>query len=105
MQAHASQRGVHALDALTDVLKTMSVRLVETAFLRVDLLGKTPDQLRSILGDAGTQAVLAARLRRFAQGDRAGRRARLPIAGLARGCKIHVAPPFPLQLQVFWYSA
>ena len=67
MQAHASQRGDHALDALTDVLKTMSVRLVETAFLRVDLLGKTPDQCRSILADAGTQAMLATRLQRFAQ--------------------------------------
>jgi len=67
MQAHASQRGDYALDALTEVLKTMSVRLVEAAFLRVDLLGKTPDQLRSILADAGTQAVLAGRLRRFAQ--------------------------------------
>ena len=67
MQAHASQRGDHALGALTDVLKTMSVRLVEAAFLRVDLLGKAPDQCRSILADAGTQAVLSARLQRFAQ--------------------------------------
>ena len=67
MQAHASQRGDHALDALTEVLKTMSVRLVGSAFLRVDLLGKTPDQLRAILTDTGTQAMLQAKLRRFAQ--------------------------------------
>lgn len=41
MIAHASHRGDFALEQLTEVLKTMSLLLVDEAFLRVPLLGKT----------------------------------------------------------------
>jgi len=65
MLVHASHRGDDALEALTEVLKTISVRLVEAAFFRFNLLGKTPEQRAVILADSETQAILGEHLQRF----------------------------------------
>jgi len=67
MLVHASHRGDDALEALTEVLKTMSVRLAEDTFCRINLLGKTPEQRQSILADSETRAILMENLQRFAQ--------------------------------------
>ncbi len=67
MLVHASHRGDFVLEALTEVLKTMSVRMVEDTFFRINLLGKTPEQRRSILADAETQTLLSENLQRFAR--------------------------------------
>ncbi len=67
MLVHASHRGDFALDALTEVLKTMSVRLVEETSFRINLLGKTPEQRRAILADPETRAILVENLQRFVQ--------------------------------------
>lgn len=65
MLVHASHRGDDALDALTEVLKTMSVRLVDAAFFRINLLGKTQQQREAILADPETRAILGEHLQRF----------------------------------------
>ncbi|MGN6548609.1 MAG: NADPH-dependent FMN reductase [Pararhizobium sp.] len=65
MIAHASHRGEHALAALREVLKTMSVHLVEDAFVRVPLLGKAPAEVQAILDTAETRAALGNALERF----------------------------------------
>jgi chromate reductase, NAD(P)H dehydrogenase (quinone) len=67
MLVHASHRGDDALEALTEVLKTMSVRRVEDTFFRINLLGKTPEQRQSILADSETRAILMENLQRFVQ--------------------------------------
>jgi NAD(P)H-dependent FMN reductase len=67
MLVHASHRGDDALEALTEVLKTMFIRLVEETFFRINLLGKTPEQRQAILADFETQAILMENLQRFAQ--------------------------------------
>ncbi|OBZ95487.1 FMN reductase [Pararhizobium polonicum] len=67
MLIHASHRGDSALEALTEVLKTMSVRLVEETSFRINLLGKTPEQRRAILADSETRVILMKNLQRFAQ--------------------------------------
>jgi len=67
MLVHASHRGDFALDALTEVLKTMSVRLVEETSFRINLLGKTPEQRQAILADPEIRAILVENLQRFVQ--------------------------------------
>ncbi|HET7411384.1 MAG TPA: NADPH-dependent FMN reductase [Pararhizobium sp.] len=65
MIAHSSHRGEFVLQALREVLKTMSVRLVEEAFVRVPLVGKKPDEAARILAAPETTAALRAALERF----------------------------------------
>lgn len=58
MLVHASHRGDFALDALREVLKTISTDLCEEAFLRVPLIGKSPESIDEILaGDAPRKAI------------------------------------------------
>ncbi len=66
MLIHASHRGDDALSALTEVLTTISVRLVDDSFFRINLLGKSPEQRTAILAEPGTQALLSEKLQRFA---------------------------------------
>ncbi len=65
MLVHASHRGDHALEALTEVLKTISVTLVDAAFFRINLLGKTPEQRREILADPETRDRMRTHLQAF----------------------------------------
>lgn len=51
MLVHGSHRGQFALDALREVLRTMSVDLVDAAFVRIPLVGKTADERAAILAD------------------------------------------------------
>ncbi|WEZ82493.1 NAD(P)H-dependent oxidoreductase [Rhizobium sp. 32-5/1] len=65
MLVHASHRGDYALEALTEVLKTISVTLVDKAFFRINLLGKTPEQRRDILADRETRDMMRTHLETF----------------------------------------
>lgn len=66
MLVHASYRGDFALDALAEVLKTMSVRLVKEASLRINLLGKSAEQRQTILANRESQTLITDNLQRFA---------------------------------------
>lgn len=66
MLVHASHRGDDALAALTEVLKTISVRLMDESFFRINLLGKSPEQRAAVLAEPEVQAMLSEKLRRFA---------------------------------------
>lgn len=71
MFAHASHRGDLVLALLADVLHTMSLRIVDEAFLRLPIAGK-PDEAQSfILTQAREDGVLLAALGRFADAIRA----------------------------------
>ncbi|AFL53885.1 chromate reductase [Sinorhizobium fredii] len=72
MLAHASHRGDHVLEQLTEVLNTMSLHLVTEAFLRVPLLGKGEVDREEILGAACANGLLSRCLRTFADSIVAG---------------------------------
>lgn len=65
MLAHVSHRGEFVLDALREVLRTMSVTLVDDAFIRVPLVGKTPGEVAGILDAEETKTLLRAALEEF----------------------------------------
>ncbi|MBB3457719.1 NAD(P)H-dependent FMN reductase [Rhizobium sp. BK313] len=71
MFAHASHRGDLVLEQLTEVLKTMSLRIVPEAFLRVPLAGKSEEAQATVLAEMQQNCVLRAGLDRFAQEIRA----------------------------------
>jgi chromate reductase, NAD(P)H dehydrogenase (quinone) len=73
MLAHASYRGDHVLEALTEILTTMSVALVDNAFCRVDLIGKPIERRREIVEEADTKTMLVHGLNRFVAGIAAGK--------------------------------
>lgn len=73
MLAHASHRGDIALDQITDILTTMSLRLVPAAHLRVPLLGLAGEARAEALSKAAAAGLLADRLAIFAADIRAGR--------------------------------
>lgn len=52
MLAHASHRGQYVLAALSEVLRTMSLAIVEDAFLQLPLLGKTEAARDAIIADS-----------------------------------------------------
>ncbi|MGR6467864.1 NADPH-dependent FMN reductase [Rhizobium sp. PAMB 3182] len=64
MLAHASHRGQFVLEALSEVLRTMSLAIVEDAFLQVPLLGKAEALRDAILWD--NAALMKAKLGVFA---------------------------------------
>ncbi len=72
MFAHASHRGDLVLEQLAEVLQTMSLRIVEAAFLRVPIAGKSDEAQAAILSDARESGLLQASLRRFAEAICAG---------------------------------
>ena len=47
--AHASYRGDDMLDSLRLVLSTVSNKFLEHIFLRIPLIGKTPDEIASLM--------------------------------------------------------
>jgi NAD(P)H-dependent FMN reductase len=65
MFAHASHHGDLVLELLTEVLSTMSLRIVPEAFLRLPLAGRSDEAQREILEAARRDGVLAASLVRF----------------------------------------
>ncbi|QND48320.1 NAD(P)H-dependent oxidoreductase [Rhizobium lusitanum] len=67
MFAHASHRGDLVLAQLTDVLQTMSLRIVPEAFLRVPLAGKSDEAQTAMLAEAQESGALRAALDRFTQ--------------------------------------
>ncbi|MBB4566569.1 NAD(P)H-dependent FMN reductase [Rhizobium leucaenae] len=71
MFAHASHRGDLVLEQLTEVLKTMSLRIVPEAFLRVPLAGKSDEAQATILAEAQRNGALQAGLDRFLEAIRA----------------------------------
>ncbi|WP_431320476.1 NADPH-dependent FMN reductase [Rhizobium sp. YTU87027] len=65
MIAHASHRGDFALEQLTEVLKTMSLHLVDEALLRVSLLGKPEDIQTVVLAGNVESGLLVSALVKF----------------------------------------
>lgn len=65
MIAHASHRGDFVLEQLTEVLKTMSFRLVDEAFLRISLLGKSQDVQAAVLAVSAASNLLLSTLVKF----------------------------------------
>ncbi|MCW3478131.1 NAD(P)H-dependent oxidoreductase [Neisseriaceae bacterium JH1-16] len=57
--------GEFARAALTEILVTMSARLIDTTTLTVPLLGKTADEAAAILAAPGTTSALRDTLQRF----------------------------------------
>ncbi|MEX6507948.1 NADPH-dependent FMN reductase [Jiella sp. M17.18] len=49
MLVHASTRGSFVREHLTEVLRTMSVRLFDAAAFELHLIGRTPEEARSLL--------------------------------------------------------
>ncbi|WP_432761347.1 NADPH-dependent FMN reductase [Rhizobium mayense] len=70
MFAHASHRGDLVLEQLTEVLKTMSLRIVPEAFLRVPLAGKSDEAQAAVLAEMQENGTLRGSLDRFAQAIR-----------------------------------
>lgn len=73
MFAHASHRGDLVLEQLDEVLRTMSLRIVQEAFLRVPIAGKSEEAQAAILMEARENGTLRASLARFAQAIAADR--------------------------------
>lgn len=67
MFAHASHRGDLVLAQLTDVLQTMSLRIVEAAFLRLPVAGKSDEAQAAMLLEARESGLLSENLSRFAR--------------------------------------
>ncbi len=65
MFAHASHRGDLVLAQLTDVLRTMSLRIVQDAFLRLPIAGKSDETQAQMLLEARENGLLSASLDRF----------------------------------------
>ena len=65
MLVHASHRGDFALEALTEVLKTIGTDLRSETFLRVPLLGKSEHEIGAILGAPETEHAIRSALGRF----------------------------------------
>lgn len=63
---HASHRGDFMLDALTEVLRTVSVAMPEGPMLRIPLLGKKPHEQDAVLSDPVNRAAMVAALSGFA---------------------------------------
>ncbi|MDM9625700.1 NADPH-dependent FMN reductase [Rhizobium sp. S152] len=72
MIAHASHRGDFALEQLTEVLKTMSFRLVDEAFLRVSLLGKIKAARADSIGESLRNGAVHRALSAFCEAIIAG---------------------------------
>ncbi|MBB3611046.1 NAD(P)H-dependent FMN reductase [Rhizobium sp. BK602] len=73
MVAHASHRGDLVLEQLDEVLRTMSLRIVQEAFLRVPIAGKSEETQAAILMEARENGALRASLSRFVQAIAADR--------------------------------
>jgi NAD(P)H-dependent FMN reductase len=66
MIAHASHRGEYVLAQLTEVLRTMSLRLAGGAFLRLPLAGMDARAQQAVLAEARQNGILRAALNAFA---------------------------------------
>jgi NAD(P)H-dependent FMN reductase len=67
MIAHASHRGDLVLDQVQEVLRTMSLRIVEEAFLRLPLAGKHEEVQAAMLEEARAGGVLSMSVARFVE--------------------------------------
>lgn len=69
--AHASHRGDEMLTSLRMVLATVSDGFLPNVFLRVPLVGKSPDDIDALMDDAGYAAPVTGFLSDFAAAIRA----------------------------------
>ncbi|GAC1044325.1 NADPH-dependent FMN reductase [Rhizobium sp. No.120] len=67
MFAHASHRGDLVLALLADVLQTMSLRVIEDAFLRLPVAGRSDEMQAAMLLEARESGIFSASLSRFAR--------------------------------------
>ncbi|PZM08490.1 NADPH-dependent FMN reductase [Rhizobium tubonense] len=67
MIAHSSHRGQLVLSQLRDILTTMSLLIVEDAFLQLALVGKSQEAQRALLAEAKSEGLLDASLREFVE--------------------------------------
>ncbi|MDN0082310.1 NADPH-dependent FMN reductase [Crenobacter sp. SG2305] len=65
---HASPRGQFVRAALAEILLTMSARLIDDATLTVPLLGRTTDEMATLLAKPDTRTTLRSVLQCFADG-------------------------------------
>jgi NAD(P)H-dependent FMN reductase len=65
--AHASHRGDDVLASLRLVLSTVSTRFVDHPFLRIPLLGKSPDEIREALRLPENESQIRSFLSSFAR--------------------------------------
>jgi len=65
MMVHASARGAYVRAALAEILRTMSGRLVSEDGLTLDLMGKSPAELKTIFAAAETQTEMRRALQAF----------------------------------------
>ncbi len=78
MICHASHRGEFVLNALKEVLKTMSADIVEEAYLQIPLMSKTPDDIRQIAAIRDTNLLIRQKVHTFVSYIKARRRKALP---------------------------
>lgn len=55
---HASHRGDDMLSSLRTVLATVSAHFIESCFLRVPLVSKTPEEMGAIVGTDENRAAI-----------------------------------------------
>jgi NAD(P)H-dependent FMN reductase len=67
MIAHSSHRGELVLSQLTEVLTTMSLRVVTDAFVQLPLVGKTQEAQNVLLAEAKSTGLLETALLQFAE--------------------------------------
>jgi NAD(P)H-dependent FMN reductase len=65
MMVHASARGFHARESLAEVLRTMSGRLVSEDGLSLHLMGKSGDEMASLLASEATRQQMRSTVRMF----------------------------------------
>jgi hypothetical protein len=63
--AHASHRGDDMLTSLRLVLSTVSDQFLEDVFLRIPLIGKTPDEIKTLLKQPERQSEMRGFLSAF----------------------------------------
>lgn len=71
MLVHASTRGIFARAHLSEVLRTMSVRLHDGPSFELHVMGKSPDEIAMMLDGDGNPERVRAMLAAFAQFARA----------------------------------
>ena len=62
---HASHRGDDMLASLRRVLSTVSTRFLEQHFLRLNLVGKSPEEVAALVMQPGHSAQVIAFLKKF----------------------------------------
>ena len=64
---YASPRGTYAQTALTEILNTMSARIIPEASVTVELMGKKPDEIAAFLSMPETSSIMRTSIEKFVQ--------------------------------------